>query len=119
MLEPYPLAAMMLSGVIVAGAHAAGMPDYPNKPIRIVTTTPGGGTDFLARIIAQGITALLGQPVVIENRPAGFTPGQIVSQAAPDGYTLLVSGTLHYQSTLLKKAPYDPIKSFAPVSFVS
>jgi tripartite-type tricarboxylate transporter receptor subunit TctC len=113
------VAGILLSGFMVAGAQAAGTQTYPNKVIRIVTTTAGGGTDFMARLVSQGITEPLGQPVVIENRPAGFTPGLIVAQAAPDGYTLLVAGSNHHQSTLLKKAPYDAIKSFAPVSLLS
>ncbi len=119
MLKSHPIAGILWFGLLVPGAHAASSQDYPNKVIRIVTTTAGGGTDFMSRIIAQGITGPLGQPVVIENRPAGFTPGLIVSQASPDGYTLLVSGTNHHLSTLLRKAPYDPIKNFAPVSLVS
>jgi tripartite-type tricarboxylate transporter receptor subunit TctC len=110
---------MVLSGFVAAGAHAAATQGYPNKVIRIVTTTPGGGTDFMARLVSQGITEPLGQPVIIENRPAGFTPGLIVAQAALDGYTLLVAGSNHHQATLLRKAPYDAIKNFAPVSLLS
>lgn len=65
---------------------------YPAKPIRIVTSDAGGGNDFVARLIAQGLTASLGQQGVVDNRPAGVIPGEIVSKARPDGYTLLVYG---------------------------
>src|SRR4051794_1890093 len=75
---------------IVAG-HAVGQ-DYPSKPVRIVTGIAGGSQDLAARIIAQDLAGSLGQPVVIDNRPATVIPGQIVSGAPPDGYTLLVSG---------------------------
>lgn len=63
--------------------------DYPTKPIRIVTGGAGGGTDFTARLIAQGISGPLGQPVVVENRGAGIIPVEFVSKAPPDGYTLV------------------------------
>lgn len=110
----------MFSGVMmVLGAGTASGQDYPNKPLRIVTATAGGGGDFVARIIAQGISGPLGQPVIIDNRAAGFTPGLIASQALPDGYTLLVTGTNHYVSTLLRPAPYDPIKDFSSISIIS
>src|SRR5688500_10384205 len=119
MLKPFYIGAVVavaVSGLVVG---AAGAQDYPNKPIRIVTTTAGGGTDFLARIIAQGISGPLGQPVIIDKRAAGFTPGLIAAQAPADGYTLLVSGTNHYLSTLLRPAPYDPVRDFAPISLIS
>jgi tripartite-type tricarboxylate transporter receptor subunit TctC len=105
--------------LLLGGAGVAIAQSYPYKPIRIVTTTAGGGTDFLARIIGHGISGPLGQPVVIDNRPAGFIPGQIVAMAPPDGYTLLVSGTTFYVATLLQQAPYDPIAGFSPISLVS
>ena len=110
---------MCLGSLIFMGAGVAWGQSYPHKPVRIVTTTAGGGTDFLARIIGQGISGPLGPPVVIDNRPAGFIPGQIVAMAPPDGYTLLVSGTTFYVATLLQKSPYDPIAGFAPISLVS
>ena len=71
-------AAMILSGI--AGANA---PEYPLKPLRIVTSEAGGGNDVPARIVAQGLTLALGQQVVIENRPSGVVPAEIVAKAAP------------------------------------
>ena len=119
MLKPRYVAGMFSIGLMAVGTSVVHGQNYPHKVIRIVTTTAGGGTDFLARIIAQGISGPLGQPVIIDNRAAGFTPGLIASQASPDGYTLLVSGTNHYISTLLQKAPYDPIRDFSPISLIS
>ena len=77
--------------LMVLGAGAVSGQDYPNKPIRIVTAALGGGSDFAARLIAQGISGPLGQPVIVDNR-GGVVPGEIVAKAPPDGYTLLVAG---------------------------
>src|SRR5262245_58389068 len=63
--------------------------DYPRKPIRIVTSQIGGGSDFAARLVAQGLTESMGQQVIIDNRPAGIVPGDVTSRALPDGYTVL------------------------------
>jgi tripartite-type tricarboxylate transporter receptor subunit TctC len=90
--------------------------EYPNRPIRIVTATPGGGSDFVARIVAQGLTRSLGQQVVVDNRPAGPITGQVVSKATPDGYTLLVSSNSFYLGPLMQKSAYDPVKDFSPVT---
>src|SRR5688572_33375868 len=68
---------------------AAGQ-NYPNRPIRIVTTAPGGGNDFAARFMVPALTASLGQQVIVDNRTATVVPGDIVSKAAPDGHVLLL-----------------------------
>ena len=96
---------------------------WPSKPIRIVLQfPPGGSTDAVARILAQAMTQSLGQSVIVENRPGadGAIAGDAVARAEPDGYTyFLASNTPMMQVPLLKKnAPYDPIKSFTPVSLV-
>ena len=93
---------------------------YPAKPIRlIVPYPPGAGADGTARALADSITAALGQPVVIDNRPgAGATVGTaIASKATPDGYTLLcaTSGGMVYAPALGMNVGYDPLKDFAPV----
>ena len=89
--------------------------DFPTKPIRIVTTAPGGSSDVVMRVVAQGLS--LGQPMVIDNR--GLIGAELVSKAAPDGYTLLVDGASVWISTLLQKMPYDPVKDFSPVMVVA
>jgi len=96
---------------------------YPDKPIRlIVPFPPGGPTDFMARLIAQYLSAHLGQ-VVIDNRPGagGTIAAKAVASAEPDGYTLLYgsSATLGIAPTLYRNAEYDPIRSFAPIALVS
>src|SRR5689334_10704816 len=73
-------------------ASAASGQNYPNKSIRIVTSGVGGGSDFDARLVARGISGPLGQPVIVDNRPAGVIQGEILAKALPDGYTLLVAG---------------------------
>ena len=107
-------AAMLLSGV--AGANAA---EYPVKPLRIVTSEAGGGNDVPARIVAQGLTLALGQQVVIENRPSGVVPAEIVAKAAPNGYTLLFYNNALWTAPLIQATPYDMLRDFTPVSAVA
>jgi tripartite-type tricarboxylate transporter receptor subunit TctC len=91
-----------------------------SRPIRLVAPiSTGGATDFLARFLAERLTPILGQPVVVENRPgAGGTIGaRYVAAAPPDGHTLLMS-TIGFQAVapaLYKNLPYDPDTAFAPV----
>ena len=104
-------------------ASAAGAPaDYPNRPIRVIVPfSPGGGSDLTARYVGQRLSDRFGQPVVIDNRPAasGIVGTEIVANAVPDGYTLLLVFSTHAQSAqLFTKLPYDPIKDFAPVTEV-
>ena len=103
--------------LMVAGAGIASGADYPNKPIRIVTANPGGGSDFAARLIAQGISGPLGQPVIVENR-GGLVTAEIASRAAPDGYTMSLNGANLWVTTLLRKSPYDVLRDFAPISLL-
>jgi tripartite-type tricarboxylate transporter receptor subunit TctC len=110
--------------VLAAGALAGpALAQYPDKPIKLVVPyPPGGPIDTTARVVAQQITARVGQ-VVVENRPgAGATLGaRSVATAEPDGYTLLFgsSGSLAVAPALYSNAGYDSIKSFAPVAGVA
>ncbi len=102
---------------------AAAAQTWPTKPVRIVLQFPtGGSTDVVARILAQHLTGTLGQPVLVENRPGadGAIAGEFVARSEPDGHTFfLASNTPMMQVPLLKKnPPYDPVKSFTPVSLV-
>ena len=114
------LAAVALSAMMVAGAGAAA--DFPNKPIRIVSPfPPGGTTDIVARAMANKLTQSLGVSVIVENRTGAF--GMIgttaVARAEPDGYTLLMAGSPHgINNSLRKNVPYDPVSSFAPVALI-
>lgn len=93
---------------------------FPTKPIRFIVAYPaGGGGDINARIFAPEVSANLGQPVVVENRPGGGTniANEYVAKAAPDGYTLLVnSGAIVINMSLYKTVGYDAIRDFAPIS---
>ena len=90
---------------------------YPVRPIRIVASEAGGGTDFAARMIAQGLSAALGQQVIVENRSGEVVPADTVARATPDGYTLLLNGSsMLFLPFLRDRVPYDPQKSFAPVT---
>ena len=88
---------------------------YPSKPIRIVTSSAGGGTDFLSRVLANGISASLGQQIIVDNRSPALT-GITVAQAPPDGYTLSLNGTSFWLTPLLQAKPtYNAVTDFAPI----
>ena len=97
--------------------------DYPARPVKvIVPSPPGGGTDILARVLAQHFSKGLGQPFVVENKPgAGNMIGiESVARSPGDGYTLLVTAsTLALNSVLYKKVPYDPVRDFAPITLAA
>src|SRR5262245_45553810 len=104
---------------ILAGAWGAayGQQTYPVRPIRIVASAAGGGSDFATRTIAQKLAAQVGQPVIIDNRGGGSIPGQIVSRAPADGYTLLYYGSALWVSPLMRNdVPYDVQRDFAPIT---
>ena len=110
------VAGLFSLGLMILGAGVVCGQGFPNKPIRIVVNgAPGGGGDFISRLIAPGLTGSLGQPMIVDNRPAGFLPAEIVSKALPDGYTVLVSTNVHWLGPLLQKAPYDPVEDFSPI----
>jgi tripartite-type tricarboxylate transporter receptor subunit TctC len=92
--------------------------DYPTKPVRIITTAAGGGGDFTTRQVAQGISGPLGQPVIVDNRSTGLLAAEAVSKAPPDGYTLLVTGSAVWLSSLLRPVPYDVIRDFSPIMVI-
>src|SRR6185436_20940312 len=112
---------------LACALHAvpASAQDYPVKPIRIVVAfSPGASTDILARVVAQRLTEAWGQNVLVENRAAGAggTVGtEYVARAPADGYTLLMANNSTHTVAphLYKKAGYDPIRDFAPVSLTA
>ena len=106
-------------GLLNLGASVVSGQDYPSKTIRIVTTSVGGGSDFVARILSQGISGPLGQPVIVENRTPSVFATETASKAPPDGYTFLVTGGALWIYPLLYKAPYDAISSFSPISLIT
>jgi tripartite-type tricarboxylate transporter receptor subunit TctC len=109
-----------LAATLIATTTALAQ-QYPSKPVRfVVPYAAGGATDLIARVIGEGLSAHLGQPFVIDNRPGAATllGAQLVAKAEPDGYTLLMatSTTLAINASLYKNLPYDPVKDFAPIS---
>jgi len=96
---------------------------YPAKTVRIVVGFPaGGGTDLIARLVAQKLTVALGQTVVVENRPGASAniAGELVARAAPDGYTLLFgNSSLSISPAVFRKLAYDPVKDLSPISMAS
>lgn len=111
-------AALLAALVPIASAQG-----YPTKPIRFVAPfAPGGGNDITARIVAEGLTHVLGKPVIVDNRPgSGSLVGtEIVAKAAPDGYTLLNAGiAIAFNVTLYQKLPYDTLRDFTPVTLLA
>jgi tripartite-type tricarboxylate transporter receptor subunit TctC len=89
---------------------------YPYKPIRLVSTGAGSSNDTNARLVARGLSAQMGQPIVLDNRDGSVTPGVTVAQAPADGYTLLFTGGTHWIVPLVQKTPYDAIRDFAPIT---
>jgi len=114
-------AAAVLLGL--AGAWQARAQDYPNRPIMpVIPFAPGGSTSIVGRVIADKMSQLLGQGIVVDNRPgAGGTVGtKAVAKSEPDGYTILLgyTGTLAIGPSLYRDAGYDPRKSFAPIGMI-
>lgn len=116
------LAALAWGLTTSAASLAAPAPQFPNKPVTIVVPAPPGGTaDTVIRTVGARLTDVLGQPVIIENKPGagGVIASQDVARAAPDGYTLLMVYTSHaINPWLVAKLPYDTASAFAPVALL-
>jgi tripartite-type tricarboxylate transporter receptor subunit TctC len=119
------LRARLIAAALIAAAAspAAIAQGYPSGPLRIVVPfTPGGGTDILARLLAQKLNESWGQPVVVENRPgaAGTVGTAFVAKAAGDGYTLLIVPAGYAGNPgLYKQLPYDHTRDLAPISWLA
>ena len=105
---------MVLLASVADGAVAQ---EFPARAIRVVTSPAGGGNDFPARVVARGMSGPLGQQVVVDNRPTNLL-ADLVAKSAPDGYTLLVTGSGHWLGPLLEKVTYDPIGDFAAITLL-
>jgi len=108
--------------ITIAGIAAA-QQGYPNKPIRLISPyPPGGSTTVLARLVAQRLTDSWGQQVIVENRPGGnlIIGSEALAKSPPDGYTILLTANAHVTVPhLIKNVPYDVFKDFAPVATVT
>ena len=119
MLVMCPVVRAFMAVVLMVGAGIAPAQNYPTKPIRLVTAEAGGGSDFVARLTAQGLSASLGQPVIVDNRTSGVIPGDIVAKSPADGHTLFVTASNFWLGPFVRKLPYDTIKDFSPVILVA
>ena len=109
--------------LVLAFTAMAAVPAYPSKPLRLVTgSAPGGGSDFVARALAEKLSERLAQTVLVDNRPGagGSIGADVVAKANPDGYTLLLNtGSAIAVNPALQPQPYDVKRDFAPVMLVS
>ena len=117
------LVASSLSAVLALPASKALAQQWPSRSIRfVVPLPPGGSPDYLSRLLAEHLQPVLGQPLVVENKPgaAGNIARDFVAKAPPDGYTILMSESAHVMSAaVVAKLPYDPIKDFEPISLAA
>lgn len=117
----FALTGAALSGQAFAQSSAA---TFPDKPMKIVVTfTPGGAPDILARILSERLTTDWGQPVIVDNKPGagGNLGADFVAKSAPDGYTIVVGtvGTHSINGALYSKMPYDMVKDFTPITLLA
>ena len=110
--------------LMLAPIAASAQQNYPTKPVRIdVPYTPGGASDITTRFYAQGLTEILGQQVVVENKPGGGTniAAEAVARSAPDGYTLYVANFASHAVNrhLFKSLPFDPVKDFTQIAMMN
>lgn len=111
----------LLALALCAGVASA--QSYPNKPLKLVTPfPPGGSADVIARLAADRLSEGLGQPVIVDNRPGagGLVGNEFAARQPPDGYTLLlITGAYPVQGAMLKSLPFDPLRDIAMVSMLT
>jgi tripartite-type tricarboxylate transporter receptor subunit TctC len=115
---------VLLGCAAVLASSSAFAQSYPAKPIHLIVPYPaGGGTDFFARLVGTKMSELIGQPVIIENKPGAATNlgADYVAKAQPDGYTILLGdvATFAANQSLYKKLSFDPDKDFAPITLTA
>jgi tripartite-type tricarboxylate transporter receptor subunit TctC len=109
---------LLASAFCLGSAAAASAQQFPVKPVRIVTTVPGGSLDLAARVISPKLSERLGQQVIVDNR-GGVISMELVAKAPPDGYTLLIaSGSLWTSQFLRDDTPWDALRDYAPVTLL-
>ena len=124
MFKTLKIAKAFVAVAALATAFGAAAQTFPNKPIRVIVSyAAGGATDNLTRQTGQVLAEKLGQPIVVDNKPGGSTVigAQALIAAPPDGYTMAIfdPSTVAMNQFLFKKPPYDPIKSFQPVTVLT
>ena len=114
---------LILAALPLAASRALAQPAWPTRPIKLVVPfPPGGGTDVLARMVAERLRPLLGETVVIDNRPGatGNIGNDFVAKAPPDGYTVLIQGTIIGMFPhIFAKLSYDPVKDLVAVGTIA
>jgi tripartite-type tricarboxylate transporter receptor subunit TctC len=123
--RPFEAAALIVAamGAAATGPSALAAEGYPSRPLRIIVAfSPGGPTDLVARLLAQGLSESMGQQALVDNRPGagGTVAGPIIARAAPDGHTLFTAanGEVAIAPHLYAKLPWNPATDIAPVSRV-
>ncbi len=115
----WPMAAIL--GLLFAAGSVHAQQNYPTRPIRlIVPAAPGGGSDIVARVMAQKVAESFGVPVVVDNRPgaAGTIGTETAVRAKPDGYTTILVAAPYAANAALYKLPYDPVNDVAPIALI-
>jgi len=117
------LGGLLVAAIVLAGSGIAQAQDFPTRPIRMVIAfPPGGPTDFVGRLIADKMKTVLGQPIVIENKPGANAAigADFVAKAEPDGYTIFFTtmGAVAINPSMRTDLPYDPVRDFAPISVI-
>ena len=120
----YPLSKLLATAALAIFANLVSAQAFPDRPIALVVPNPPGGlVDTSARLLSEPLTRVIGQPVVVDNKPgaSGNTAYQYVAKAKPDGYTLLISYSGYHvgNPALMDKLPWDPIKDFSPIALLT
>ena len=115
------LGAALLAGAALLPTAAVRAADYPAKPITLIVPFPAGsGTDAVGRIFGNELSSILGQQVIVENKPGANATiaASLVARARPDGYTIFVTTNTSHSAApwLMKNVPYDPVKDFTPIA---
>jgi len=126
MQTPLLFAAAIVAGALASAAGICATPEktpqgYPTKPIRlIVPFPPGGGTDMLARVIATPVSVVLGESIVVDNRPGagGAIAAELAARSDPDGYTLILVSGSYTATSAFRTPPYDPVRDIQPISLL-
>jgi tripartite-type tricarboxylate transporter receptor subunit TctC len=124
MKHVYLLKSVFLVACACLMTGLVGAQNFPDRPIILVVPNPPGGlVDTSARLLSEPLTRVIGQPVVVDNKPgaSGNTAYQYVAKAKPDGYTLLISYSGYHvgNPALMEKLPWDPVKDFSPVALLT
>jgi tripartite-type tricarboxylate transporter receptor subunit TctC len=108
----------LLAALCIGLPAAAAAQPYPHKLVRVILSSPGGGTDIVARMVAEGMSKSIGVPFVVESRQPSVAAAGFVAKAPADGSTLMVSTASYIYNALLRQTPYDPLRDFTSLSIL-